>query len=88
MICRALNRFLLFSDHADILEALVVIVSIFTLAEANVYALRSNYFRLFHTYEEGDWRVHESFGYKCILFFHSFFSIGEMSNSKQSLPVS
>ncbi|ODN05934.1 hypothetical protein Ocin01_00759 [Orchesella cincta] len=60
----------------DILETAIVIVSIFTLAESNVYALRSPYFRLFHTYEDGDWTVHETFGRKCILFFHSFFSIG------------
>ncbi len=63
----------------DILEILVVVVSIFTLAEGNVYALRSNYFKLFHTYEAGDWEVHETFGRKCILFFHSFFSIGSYS---------
>ncbi|CAL8096081.1 unnamed protein product [Orchesella dallaii] len=61
-------------DH--VLETAIVIVSIFTLAESNVYALRSPYFRLFHSYEDGDWAVHESFGRKCILFLHSFFSIG------------
>lgn len=69
--------FIMFSRNVEYLEMAIVILSVITLSEANMYALLSNYYRIFHKYKPEDWKIpHIAFWKKCILFCHAFFSLG------------
>jgi hypothetical protein len=71
-------------NYTEYFEIAVVGVAVVALAEANTYSLISNYFRIFHKYEPGDWHTpHKAkFWQKLILFLHAFTSIGKNSKGQ------
>jgi hypothetical protein len=64
--------------YLDYLEIVVVILSVVSLSEANMYAFMSNYYRMFHKFQPDDWKMPSlKFWQKAILFLHALFSIGK-----------